>query len=83
MDEQNRLTSLPEGCKATITEIGPHITGPQRRRLLDLGLVPGTTIRHRVDSPGGDPRAYEVMESVIALRKDQTDHIFINPTERR
>ena len=80
MSTKNTLTSLPEGQEAVIAEVGSRITGPQRRRLLDLGLVPGVTVRHRMDGPGGDPRAYEILESVIALRKDQTDHIYIEST---
>lgn len=78
---KDRLTLLPEGQEAVISEIGDQITGTQRRRLLDLGLVPGVKIKHRIDGPSGDPRAYEILESVIALRKDQTDHIYIESTE--
>lgn len=82
MERKESLTSLPEGFGAIITEIGSKIMGPQRRRLLDLGLVPGVRIKHRMDGPSGDPRAYEILESVIALRTEQTDHIFINRTDR-
>lgn len=78
---KDRLTLLPEGQEAVISEIGDQITGTQRRRLLDLGLVPGVKIKHRIDGLSGDPRAYEILESVIALRKDQTDHIYIESTE--
>lgn len=41
-----------------------------RRRLLDLGLVKGTKIKPLFISPSGDPRAYEVRGSIIALRKE-------------
>ncbi len=81
MEKKDSLTSLPEGHEATIAQIGSQITGQQRRRLLDLGLVPGVKVKHRMDGPSGEPRAYEILESVIALRKEETDHIFINRTD--
>lgn len=43
--------------------------GGLRRRMLDLGLVKNTKIKPIFISPSGDPRAYEVRGSVIAIRK--------------
>ena len=51
-------------------------TGDLRRRLLDLGLVYGTNIKAIFKSPMGNPIAYEVRGSTIALRKE--DSKFIN-----
>ena len=79
--EGQTLSALQNGQSAIIREIGQQIKGAQRRRLLDLGIVPGVTIRHHIDGPGGEPRAFEVLNSVIALRKEQTDHIRIKPEE--
>ena len=39
-----------------------------RRRLLDLGFIPGATIRCVLVSPFKDPRAYLINNNVIALR---------------
>ena len=39
------------------------------RRLLDLGLVPGTTVGCTAVSPAGDPSAYLIRGAVIALRQ--------------
>lgn len=39
-----------------------------RRRLLDLGLIPGTHIERIMDSPAGDPICYSVRGAMIALR---------------
>lgn len=77
------LSSLKGGKSASIEEIGNELQGPQRRRLLDLGIVPGAEITHKLDGPSGEPRAFEVIGSVIALRKEQTDHIFIKQTVHR
>ena len=70
------LTTLKEGKSSVISKIGDGITGAQRRRLLDLGIYPGAIISHRFNAATGDPKAYEVLGSVIALRKEQTDLIF-------
>lgn len=39
-----------------------------RARLRDFGLVPGTKVRRRYCSPGGDVTAIELRGSVLALR---------------
>jgi len=53
----------------------------ERRRLLDLGFVPGTTIEVEMVSPGGDPTAYRVRGTLIALRREQSSLIYINHLE--
>jgi len=70
------LTTLKQGKSSVISKIGDGISGSQRRRLLDLGIYPGATITHRFNSATGEPKAFEVLGSVIALRKEQTDLIF-------
>jgi Fe2+ transport system protein FeoA len=44
---------------------------------MDLGLLPGTTITAEMTSAGGDPTAYRVRGALIALRKTQSDLIFV------
>lgn len=39
-----------------------------QRRLLDLGLIPGTAVTCTAKSPAGDPAAYLIRGAVIALR---------------
>jgi len=65
------LTTLPIGRKGEITELTAR--GGQRRRLLDLGLIPGTTITAKRKSPSGDPTAYLIRGTILALRKEETD----------
>ena len=43
-----------------------------KRRLLDLGLIKGTCIVPVFVSPSGDPTAFEVRGSVIAIRVEDT-----------
>ncbi len=70
------LSKLRQGKSSVISKIGDDISGAQRRRLLDLGIYPGATITHCFNSATGEPKAFEVLGSVIALRKEQTDFIF-------
>ena len=55
-----------------------NCNGDLRRRLLDLGLVNGTNITAVLKSPTGNPIAYEVRGSIIALRKEDSKLIMIN-----
>jgi len=75
------LDDVPEGGAATVRGISPSCTGVQRRRLLDLGLVPGTRIVAEMASPTGDPTAYRVRGALIALRRDQQRWIRVSDIE--
>jgi ferrous iron transport protein A len=44
---------------------------PVRRRLLELGLVPGTQVRVVGVSPLGDPLELEVRGSRLSIRKKE------------
>ena len=66
-----RLSSLAVGQQATVVDISPACRGVERRRLLDLGVVPGTVIRAELASTAGDPMAYRIRGAMIALRKSR------------
>lgn len=74
-----RLSSLAAGQQAVVTSISPACRGVERRRLLDLGLVPGTRVTAEFKSPAGDPVAYRVRGALIALRHQQADMICVEP----
>ena len=69
------LDKLGTGQTATVKKI--HNQSTERRRLLDLGILPGTRIENVMPSPLGDPVAYRVRSSVIALRREQAQLIEI------
>jgi DtxR family Mn-dependent transcriptional regulator len=69
------LADLEVGDRATVLGITARCTGGERRRLLDLGIVPGTVIAAVLRSASGDPIAYEVRGAVIALRREQAEAI--------
>jgi DtxR family Mn-dependent transcriptional regulator len=72
------LDQLPVGESGTVSAISPSCQGPQRRRLLDLGLVPGTVVTVEMASPLRDPMAYRIRGAVIALRRQQASWIHIH-----
>ena len=43
-----------------------------KRRLLDLGLIQGTKIIPLFISPSGDPTAFDIRNTVIATREEDT-----------
>lgn len=65
------LADLAQGEEAPVLGISPACQGTQRRRLLDLGVVPGTVVRAELASASGDPVAYRVRGALIALRRQQ------------
>ena len=65
------LADLELGQRAKIGGLSPACRGPERRRLLDLGFVPGTSVAVELVGPGGNPIAFRVRGTVVALRRDQ------------
>lgn len=70
----------------TLNELGFNKTGyiknvnctsEVKRRLLDLGLINGTSITPLFISPSGDPTAFEIRQSIIAIREEDTKLIDI------
>ncbi len=63
---EKTLFSIPVGAVGTVGDV--RLSGAMRRRLLDLGLVPGAQVTCLYAAPSGNPRAYLIRGSVIALR---------------
>jgi DtxR family Mn-dependent transcriptional regulator len=72
-----KLTRLKPGESAEVVRITRACRGPERRRLMDLGILPGTRIRVEMRSPSGGLTAYRVRGAVVALRKEQADRILV------
>ena len=53
------------------------INGSMRRRLLDIGLSPGTRVSCIGKSPFGDPAAYLVRGCAVAIREKDADCVII------
>ncbi|OPX88480.1 MAG: ferrous iron transport protein A [Pelotomaculum sp. PtaB.Bin104] len=70
------LHDLPIGKTAVVNSI--QAEGIARRRMLDLGLVPGTRVEALRVSPAGDPKAFKIRGAVIALREEEGAKILIS-----
>ncbi|MBX7120144.1 MAG: FeoA domain-containing protein [Gemmatimonadaceae bacterium] len=73
------LADLAMGEVGRVRRLSSDCRGAQRRRLLDLGVVPGTRIVGEMRSAGGDPIAYRIRGALIALRRHQAAWIEVEP----
>ncbi len=76
--KQELLSSLKIGEHAEVTGISPACRGQQRRRLMDLGIVPGSAVSAVMKSASGDPMGYRVLGTTIGIRKQHADQVFID-----
>lgn len=77
----HRLSDLKIGEEAKILRISKECRGETRRRLLDLGFVKGTIISVANISPMRDPVAYNLRNTLIALRNEHAQFILIEKKE--
>lgn len=71
------LSQLPVGKTGRIKEI--LNSGIARRRFLDLGLTPNSLVTVERLSPAGNPIAFNIRGSIIALRKEEACNIVVKP----
>ena len=76
------LSSLKIGEQAEVLGISPNCRG-QQRRLMDLGIIPGSKISAVMISASGDPVGYRVMGTTIGIRKQHADQVFIDKITKR
>jgi DtxR family Mn-dependent transcriptional regulator len=72
------LAELEPGEVAEVDRVSPACRGIERRRLMDLGIVPGTRVEFERRGLTGGLSAYRVRGTLIALRKEQADMISVN-----
>ncbi len=77
------LASLEPGDTATVDALSDSLRGYTRRRLLDLGLTRGAAIMAEYSSFLGDPMAFRVRGSLIALRRDQAEQVLLEPIDSK
>ena len=71
------LAALGLGASAVVEGISLACRGQQRRRLMDLGVVPGSVIEAEMRSASGDPTSYKICGASIALRQKQAEMIYL------
>ena len=75
MKQQITLDNLKIGKSCKVIKLNNEDT--IRRRLLDLGLIPGTIIEAILSSPFNDPIAYKIKNATIAIRKCDSKNIIV------
>ena len=76
-DSVVRLSDLPSGTVGEVVSLDPGCRGFIRRRLLDLGFTPGAQVRPDLTTFAGDPRAYRLRGTTIALRREQSERVLV------
>lgn len=69
------LSMLEPGEEGTVTRLTAE--GSLRKRLLDMGLVPGTGVRFVRISPLGDPVEVEVRNTRLSLRRLEAAPVWV------
>ena len=72
------LDLLPLGREAVITAVGGE--GTLRCRLLDMGLIPKTSVQVEKVAPLGDPIELRVRGYSLSLRKEDARNIQVEVT---
>ena len=67
------LSDLKKGEIAIVDKISEH--NNLRKRLLDIGLVENTVVECVGQSPAGDPKAFLIRGTVIAIRLSDCEKI--------
>ena len=68
-----RLHLLEKGQKARVLSVKGH--GAIRRRILDMGLIPGSEVKVEGIAPLGDPMALTVKGYRLSVRKSEAAQI--------
>jgi DtxR family transcriptional regulator, Mn-dependent transcriptional regulator len=80
-EAERLLGALEPGQSAQVRSITSGCRGAERRRFMDLGILPGTTITAEMRSPSGDPTAYRIRGALVAIRREQADQILVSGVE--
>lgn len=79
MPPKHRLSTLSKGTPAIVVE--NLAQGSMRRRLLDIGFTPGAPVQPLFVSLSGGSVAYQIRDSVFALRTSDADSIVVEPQQ--
>jgi ferrous iron transport protein A len=71
------LAELKPGEKGRILAVGG--SGPLKRRLMDMGLLPGQEVRMEKVAPLGDPLEVTVRSYALSLRRQEAEGVEVAP----
>ena len=75
------LRDLREGDRATIEAICG--CGPFKRRLLEMGFMPGTTVLIKKYAPLRDPIEFVVKGYHVSLRREEAQRVLVRASSSR
>lgn len=75
MEENRTLDKLKTGESGVVISVGGE--GRIRRRLLDLGITPGTSVMIRKVAPLGDPIEIFLRSFELTIRKEEAKKITV------
>ncbi len=71
------LSNIPLHESAFLSRVGGERSF--RRRLMEMGFVPGTEVRIVNVAPLGDPLELEIRHSRISIRRREAEHLLVSP----
>ena len=74
-----RLSDLASDQRAEVIGLDDICQGFSRRRLMDLGFTEGALVRPFLKTFAGDPRAYDIRGTLVALRREQASQVLVRP----
>ncbi|MEJ7846525.1 MAG: ferrous iron transport protein A [Pyrinomonadaceae bacterium] len=69
------LTNLPAGTDAKVVSVEGN--SAITRRLMEMGVVPGVSVRVIKSAPFGDPMEIRVRGYSLALRRNEADSVTV------
>jgi ferrous iron transport protein A len=68
------LTDLKKGQKAVISRI---VEGSVKRKLMEMGCIPGQEITLKLIAPFGDPLAFDISGYCLSMRRKEASSVEI------
>jgi ferrous iron transport protein A len=75
-DSYMTLTELPIGTSGRVVSV--HGDSAVTRRLMEMGVVPGVSVKMIKTAPFGDPMEIKVRRYSLALRKNEASAVEIS-----
>lgn len=74
-----KLTNIPSGESAKVVSVSG--SGQVTKRLMEMGVVPGVSIRMIKSAPFGDPLEISLRGYHLAMRKNEADQIEVQSSK--
>lgn len=68
-----KLSELEKGCLGTVISLSTHEISI---RLLEVGILPGSTVKVISIAPGG-PLYIQIENNLISLRRTEAEHVIV------